>query len=1038
MNLSGYKIQFSTDNSTFSTLVASQAGTSYTHSSRSLGTTYYYKVSALNSLGESAAASASVITHNIPGAPTSLTATAGSFSVALSWSAPTSNGGATVTGYKIRHSTDSGVTFTDLETNNTTTSYSHSNLILGSTHYYRVFAINSAGTSTLYTSANATLPRATALPTAPQSLSASASNDGRSVTLTWQAPSSTGGIIDGYRIESSSTSSSSGYTVLVASQVGLTYTHTSLNPGTTYYYRVAAVNAIGTGPTSSYTSVTTPTNFLPTKPQSFKVVLRTNGTSADLSWTAPSSNGNSGSTLTGYTVQYAQGAAQPTQNSGWSNIASGGCSGLTSTATSCTHTGLANAKVYWYRIMATNNSNIKGFEATERLLTYSSTAMSPSFVSEPMRISAGWYHTCIVTSSGGVKCWGRNNYGQLGNGTTTNSNTPVDVTGLASGVASVSVGEYHTCAVTKGGGVKCWGYNGYGQLGDGTNTNSSTPVDVTGLTSGVASVSAGGYHTCVATTGGGVKCWGYNSYGQLGNGTTTSSRTPIDVTGLTSGVTSVSAGGSHTCAVTSSGGVKCWGGNDSGQLGNGTRTMAKIPTDVLVSINGSPLSGVTFISAGFNENTCAVMSSGSAKCWGNGGYHLGLGQYSSTDKVVPANVVSLNNAKQISSGSAHTCSVTNLNQVKCWGSRSDGRLGLSSSTATPTALTINATQQVTAGSKHTCALLISGKVQCWGEGSYGRLGRGASDANSDGYPDDSYTPVDVHTSSTDSTALNVGRSYATRTCYSNGICLSFDPTPSVTGTDNTPTFAIGGLKSRDSIYVYSDSTCSTQKGTATVAAGSTQASTALSDLGIAGTYKLYFKIKNSANYYSSCQEGPSYTFSAPNAPQNIAASSHGTKASISWEAPQSLNGTTITGYVVQYYQGETAPTTWPAYSASTNQACVTNLATATHCTHNIGSTGKGNKYWYRVWATSSGASSPVLVTSAATSVASAVPSAPRSPTTSVSGTNVTISWTEPASLDGATITGYAVQYYRGTAAPTHWPAYDCQYKWCLHYQLQHC
>ncbi len=194
-------------------------------------------------------------------------------------------------------------------------------------------------------------------------------------------------------------------------------------------------------------------------------------------------------------------------------------------------------------------------------------------------IAAGADHTCAVTDGGAVKCWGANSQGQLGDGTRTTSSTPVDVKGLG-GVKAIAAGELHTCAVTDAGAVKCWGDNGSGQLGDGTYKTSVTPVDVSGLGGGVKAIAAGADHSCALTDGGAVKCWGYNAYGQLGDGRGAGSNTPVDVSGLGGGVKAIAAGAAHTCAVTEGGTAKCWGNNEGGQLGDGTRTDSTTPVDV--------------------------------------------------------------------------------------------------------------------------------------------------------------------------------------------------------------------------------------------------------------------------------------------------------------------------------------------------------------------------------------------------------------------------------------------------------------------------
>jgi alpha-tubulin suppressor-like RCC1 family protein len=285
-------------------------------------------------------------------------------------------------------------------------------------------------------------------------------------------------------------------------------------------------------------------------------------------------------------------------------------------------------------------------------------------------ISSGYDHSCALLQAGGVKCWGYNAYGQLGNGTMGIILTaPVDVVGLIDGVRILSAGGQHTCALMESGGVKCWGWNEYGQLGDGTTEDRSTPVDVLGLQSGVAAISSGYWHTCALMESGGVKCWGQNRYGEIGDGTAVNKSTPVDVVGLTSGVSAISPGYFFTCALKQTGGIKCWGSNAAGNLGDGTTTNRLTPVDVV-----GLASGVMRVITG-GAHTCALMQAGGVKCWGFNLYGL-LGDGTTIDRLTPVDVVgAASGVVAISAGDFHTCALLLTGGVKCWGWNYHGQLG---------------------------------------------------------------------------------------------------------------------------------------------------------------------------------------------------------------------------------------------------------------------------------------------------------------------------------------------------------------------------
>jgi alpha-tubulin suppressor-like RCC1 family protein len=334
-------------------------------------------------------------------------------------------------------------------------------------------------------------------------------------------------------------------------------------------------------------------------------------------------------------------------------------------------------------------------------------------------IAVGGRHACFLTSAGGVMCWGNNYHGELGNGTNETSSIPVVVNGLTHGVYAIATGGFHNCVATQQG-VECWGENESGQLGDGTTINRNQPVKVIGLTNDIIALTAGESFTCVLTRLGGVKCWGSNNVGQLGDGTITDRSKPVDVSGLDSNIIAIAAYGSRACALTRLGNVKCWGLDFPSEMDNGhvMEGFRKSPMDVI------GLSGNAIAIAPAGEQICVLMGSGTVKCWGN----IDLTRY----VIQPMDIAGLpDDIIAIAAGDVHVCALSRTEGVKCWGDNEIGQLGdgtTISSFSQPMAVLglNNGVTAISAGGAETCALLNSNEVKCWGWNGVGQLGDGTT------------------------------------------------------------------------------------------------------------------------------------------------------------------------------------------------------------------------------------------------------------------------------------------------------------------------
>jgi titin len=938
--LTDYLVTYSSDGTNWTTANRSQSlSTAFTIGGLTRGIQYSFKVAAINIEGTGAAASISSIPAVVPSVPASIeTYSATRSSVNVRWLAP-DDGGRPITDYRVRYSID-GTNWTTLsQAASTAVERNITGLSAGLAYQFQVAAVTAEGQSGWSTPASAITAVAPGVP----GLISISSRTTSSISLAWSAPVSSGDYaVTDYKIEYS-TNGTTWESFTHSPSVSTNATITGLTRGTAYRFRVAALSAAGS---SNWTTTSAPGIVAAGVPSGSTELLVTNRTqtSVSLSWVAPVDNG--GAAITDYVIRYSVDGLT------WSTFADG-----VSTSTTAVVTGLTRGSLYRFRVAAVNDVGV-GPDAFPRAAT--STI-----------IGTGSRHGCAVNVDLTARCWGANNFGQLGDGSTTESLVPVAVSGL-SNVVSISAGGDHSCAVMGDGTARCWGQ-------DGWTTGTPVPIVVSGL-SNAMSVSTGQYHSCFVLGDGTAQCRGFNSSGQLGDGSSGSGvpvLVPVVVSGL-SNVVSITAGGNHSCAVLRDQTVRCWGLNSSGQLGNGSTTSSSVPVVV------SGLSNVVSISAG-SAHSCAVLADGTARCWGfNSSGQLGNGVSGlATSSSVPVVVSGLSNVVSISAGDGYSCAVVGDGTARCWGRNVSGALGDGSTTSSSVPVVVSGLSNVvsvSAGSReHSCAVLLDGTARCWGYNQFGQLGNGTqTDSSIAAVVTALSTPGPDVLASTSVSAAPTGVVATGKTATS--VSLGW-----LTPVDN------GGTQITDYLVQYSPDGV---VWSTFVDGVSTSLSATVTGLTRGTSYQFRVRAVNAGGPGAASSTVAAIPAALPGAPSGLLVTTKtGSSVSLSWVAPVDNGGREITDYLVQYSTDGAAWSTFVDGVSTSLSATVTGLT-------------RGTSYQFRVVAVTPEGSSPA--SSSVSSVPSTVPATPSVSRTAKSDNSITVGWSIPDN-GGLAINGYRVE-----------------------------